>query len=87
MAFDRSKPYGEITGVFEDHPEARYVQDGKYFDGAGNEIVAEEIAPAASPAPKRGRPPKTAAVVNDVELDPSTPVPFGQILPVDQQGA
>jgi len=32
--FDPSKPFGEIQGLHA----ARYVQDDKYFDAAGNEL-------------------------------------------------
>lgn len=45
---DRSRGYGEIFG---DSGDARYEQDGRLFDAAGNEIESR---------PKRGRPKASA---------------------------
>lgn len=36
MSLNRKKPFGEIWGA---NTNARFSQDGKYFDGSGEEIV------------------------------------------------
>lgn len=41
---DRSREYGDVYGSPENG--ARYHQDGKYFDGAGEEIVENVEVPA-----------------------------------------
>ena len=48
IVLDRSRGYGEIFG---DAGNARYEQDGRLFDAAGNEIESR---------PKRGRPKASA---------------------------
>lgn len=47
--FNHSKPYGEIIGMFDEVPGARYTQNGRYF-GATFDLLdetAEERAEAA----------------------------------------
>lgn len=50
---DRTRDFGEVFGATSDG--ARYFQDGKAFDGAGNEIGAPapkaKAKPASKPAP------------------------------------
>jgi hypothetical protein len=36
--FDRSKPYGQLSGEIEDYPGACYQQGGIFFTSAGNPI-------------------------------------------------
>ena len=88
MKFDRSKPYGEIAGIFEDHPGARYVQDGKYFDGAGNELSAQggEHPVAETVAPGRSRPTKPAYEVPKFSM-PTVTTEEESNGPVDQVAA
>lgn len=52
---DRSKPFGTIYGAFEEVPTARFVQGGRYFNGAGRLITAEGAeaeGPDAEPEPE-----------------------------------
>lgn len=56
MMLDRSKPYAETMG----DSVARYHQDGKDFNGNGEEImqiIADVLAESETPK-RRGRPPK-----------------------------
>ena len=43
---DRSRDFGEVTGG----GPTRYVQDGKNFDPAGNEVVVVGAPPLKAPA-------------------------------------
>lgn len=36
--FDRSRPYGEISGEIPEAPGARYLQGGHYFNNAGDAV-------------------------------------------------
>lgn len=36
--FDRDRPFGTITGEFEECPTARYVQDGTLYDDQGQKV-------------------------------------------------
>ena len=55
---DRSRPYAETIGP----SAARYHQDGRDFDGDGNELgLPDEPQPDAEPVKRKpGRPPKVA---------------------------
>ena len=35
VTFDKSKPYGDVSGEIEDMPGARYFQNGHFFNGVG----------------------------------------------------
>ena len=39
---DKSTSYGQIFGQVEGYPRARYIQNGKFFDPKGNEIVFDK---------------------------------------------
>jgi hypothetical protein len=55
---DRSRDFAEIYGVADDG--AAFTQDGKRFNGTGEEITAEgfDVPESLMPANKRGRKPK-----------------------------
>ena len=50
---DCSRPFGTISGRPTDAPNARYEQDGRYFDGSGQEVskVHRPASHAIPPAP------------------------------------
>lgn len=56
---NRKKPYGEIWGA---NTNARFHQDGKYFDAAGEQVVME-----GAPAPDEAKTPPTASGPSDAE--------------------
>lgn len=55
---NKSKSYGEVFGG----APYRYEQDGKYYNGAGDEVSNTGIVIEPQPK-KRGRPPKEIADV------------------------
>jgi len=38
VVFDKSKPYGKVSGSIADAPGARFVQGGHYFNGQGIKV-------------------------------------------------
>lgn len=87
VKLDKSKPYGEIGGRYDEKPNARFTQDGKFFDVHGAlimsdaEIAAEEAAlteqlAALKKAKKTDDivPPADPVVPAAVDLPPVTPV-------------
>lgn len=68
MAFDKSKPYGTIGGIFG---IARFEQDGKYYDAQFNELDNEgnpkKRAPKAEKEPKEAKEP--AKEVDELSAD------------------
>ncbi len=51
MIFDKSKPYGSVSGVVEEYPTARYSQGGAFFNNKfeylGGSLIEVPPAPAS----------------------------------------
>jgi len=72
VKLDRSRPFGEVIG----HGCQRYEQNGKAFNGAGEEIDAQgKLVDEAPPAPTNPEPPEPTApeATETTDSEPKTP--------------
>ena len=53
---DKAKPFGEICGVMEGTPTARFEQDGQLFDVDGNLVGQEPTAAKRRPRKTKDEP-------------------------------
>lgn len=55
MKLDKNRPHGIISGFCTAYPNARYTQNGHYFDGKGDQIDAETLPGQVEESEQRQR--------------------------------
>jgi len=77
MKLDRGKPYSTISGVFADLPDARYEQDGRFFDWQGEVIgLADDDQQHSGSGPEGSDLPDARAAGTETEANTAESKPL-----------